>query len=71
MNRLEYTLKLLRKKPRTRLELTKLVGQMNSPELIRKLRRQGHLIRSVPFACKDRWGKACRSVRYFLCGGEK
>lgn len=67
MSRIEYTLKLLKTKPRTRLELTQLVGQMNSPELIRKLRRQGHHIRSVPFECKDRWGKVCRSVRYFLC----
>ena len=71
MKRLEYTLKLLQKKPRTRLELTKLVGQMNSPELIRKLRRQGYYIRSVPFRCKDRWGKVCVSVKYFLCGSVK
>lgn len=71
MNRIDYTLKLLKKKPRTRFELTQLVGQMNSPELIRKLRKRGYLIRTELIDVKDRWGKVCRTAKYFLCGGDK
>lgn len=67
MNRIDYTLKLLKKKPRTRLELTQLVGQMNSPELIRQIRKRGYLIRTELIDVKDRWGKVCRTAKYFLC----
>lgn len=64
--RLQKTLTLLKRKPRTRLELQELVGQMNSPELIRQLRKRGFNIETKMLDVIDRYGKKVKTARYYL-----